>query len=201
AGDGLPAPASCGMIWKPRKGSPPPSPAWRTPRMSWPQPTDYSAAAQNPQSCFADADLKAGTAEVDGLLGLPLTYAGGFANVYKLTAPAGDSWAVKCFTRAVPGLQQRYSEISRHLREQSRRFTVEFRYLDQGVRVKGAWFPVLKMRWVEGLTLNDFLRRQAHSPAVLDQLGGLWLRLAQEMRDAQMGHGDLQHGNVLLVPG
>src|SRR5207244_11807147 len=30
---------------------------------------------------------------------------------------------------------------------------------------------------------------------------GLWLRLAAEMREARMAHGDLQHGNVLLVPG
>src|SRR5262245_57941271 len=133
------------MLGRVCNDAPPP----RTPAMSWPQPTDYSAAAQNPQSCFADADLKAGAAEVDALLGLPLTYAGNFANVYKLTVPGGDSWAVKCFTRAVPGLQQRYSAVSRHLHQRGRRFTVEFRYLAEGVRVRGAWFPVLKMRWVE----------------------------------------------------
>ena len=28
----------------------------------------------------------------------------------------------------------------------------------------------------------------------------MWVRLAQELVDAQMGHGDLQHGNVMLVP-
>ena len=28
----------------------------------------------------------------------------------------------------------------------------------------------------------------------------MWLKLASRMRQAQVTHGDLQHGNVLLVP-
>src|SRR5262245_44897476 len=109
------------MIWGPCERSTIPPIARRTPAMSLPQPPDSSAAAQIPCCCFADADLKSGAPEVDALLALPLTYAGNFANVYKLTVPGGDSWAVKCFTRAVPGLQQRYSAVSRPLHQRGRR--------------------------------------------------------------------------------
>src|SRR5262249_48926939 len=158
------------------------------------------AAVQNPAWCFADADLKGGQAAA-GPLGLPLTYSGNFASVYRLDCPRGDSWAVKGFTPEAPGRPGRYPQINQDLQSQARRFTVFFRFLDQGVQVNGSWFPALKMRWVEGLTLNEFLRQYASNQAVLEQLSGLWLRLAQEMRDAEMGHGDLQHGNVLLIPG
>ena len=47
---------------------------------SWPLATDYSAAVQNPASCFTDAELASGQAATT-MLGLPFTYAGNFANV------------------------------------------------------------------------------------------------------------------------
>src|SRR5262249_50560175 len=57
------------------------------------------------------------------------------------------------------------------------------------------------MRWVEGFMLNEFLREHAGSASLLEQLCPLWLRLGYELRASRMAHGDLQHGNVLLVPG
>jgi hypothetical protein len=154
--------------------------------VAWPQATDYSAAVQNPPACFADAELRAGAvATADALLGLPLSYSGNFATVFKVVCPGGQAWAVKCFTRPVAGLRERYRLVSRHLEANRKRFAVEFRYLADGIRVNGDWYPVLKMRWVEGFTLNDFLRDHAGNPVVLEQLSHLWLRL----------------GNVLLVPG
>src|SRR5579872_1163511 len=121
--------------------------------MPWPQPTEYNAAVQNPRACFADADLRQGQA-VGDLFGLPRPHAGNFADVYQIQGADGQSWAVKCFTREVHGLHQRYQAISDHLGQAQRPFMVDFRYLDQGIRIRGQWFPVLKMRWIEGLTLN-----------------------------------------------
>jgi pimeloyl-ACP methyl ester carboxylesterase len=167
--------------------------------MSWPTATDYNEAIQNPQVCFADADLRAGHA--DGLMGLPQPFSGNFADVYKLLGGDGKNWAVKCFTREVQGLQARYQAISDHLQERSRPFMVEFQYLENGIKVKGAWFPVVKMSWVEGFALNQFVADHADESSVLERLGELWLKLAVQLREARMAHGDLQHGNVLLVPG
>lgn len=174
--------------------------------MNWPNAIRYSAAIQAPAACFSDPDLSRGRPEVDQFLGLPLTYAGGFANVYKILCPAnekGDSaWAVKCFTRDAPDRQKRYQLISRHLELHRKKFVVPFQYIEEGIKVDGTWYPIVKMQWVEGgFTLNEFLRDHAGSASLLEQLGELWLRLSVEMRDAAMAHGDLQHGNVLLVPG
>jgi hypothetical protein len=168
--------------------------------MPWPQATDYNGAIQCPPVCFCDPDLRQGQAEGD-LFGLPRPHSGNFADVYQVRSPDGQAWAVKCFTREVPGRQERYAAISDHLASQSRPFIVDFRYLPEGIRVRGEWFPVVKMRWVEGLRLNEFVRAHADKPAVLEKLALMWVRLAAELRDARLGHGDLQHGNVLLVPG
>src|SRR5262245_36708393 len=168
--------------------------------MSWPQATQYSAVIQAPAVCFSDPELRQGRPALDTLFGLPLTYSGNFANVYKIDCP-DQAWAVKCFTRPAPDRQLRYQRVSRYLEDNRKRFVVEHRYLDEGVRVNGAWVPVVKMRWVEGHALNDFLRDHAGNASLLDQLAGLWLRLAAGMREIGIAHGDLQHGNVLLVPG
>jgi hypothetical protein len=168
--------------------------------MRLPQPTDYNEAIQNPQHCFRDEDLRTGQVATTPL-GLPRPYAGNFADVYQITSPGGASWAVKCFTRSVEGLRQRYQAISDHLRRTSLSFLVEFEYLEEGIRVRADWFPVLKMRWVEGLTLNEFVRQQLDRPQLLGRLAGMWLRLARQLRGADMAHADLQHGNVLLVAG
>src|SRR5262249_46521865 len=110
-------------------------------------------------------------------------------------------WAVKCFTREVHGLAPRYQAISDHLWQARRSFMVDFRYLEEGIRIGGQWYPVVKMRWVEGQRLNEFVSEHLDRPTILERLACLWGRLAKEMRDVELAHGDLQHGNVLLVPG
>jgi formylglycine-generating enzyme required for sulfatase activity len=169
--------------------------------MSWPLSQDYNEAIQDSLLCFADDELRAAQV-VTNALGLPMPRSGNFADVYEMCSATGDRrWAVKCFTRAVPGQRERYAAISDHLRQAQLRFTVEFRYLEQGIRVAGQWYPVLKMDWVEGLLLNEFVRQYLDRPAMLEALANLWVKLAGKLRNAGIAHGDLQHGNVLLVPG
>ncbi len=168
--------------------------------MPWPQATDYNAAVQNPRLCFGDDDLRQGQVVGDPF-GLPRPHSGNFADVYQVQGADQQSWAVKCFTRPVAGLHQRYQAISDHLRQTQRAFMVEFRYLEEGIFVRGQAYPLVKMRWVEGFRLNEFIREYLDKPGLLERLAHLWIRLGRELRDAGMAHGDLQHGNVLLVPG
>jgi hypothetical protein len=101
----------------------------------------------------------------------------------------------------VAGLRERYARIDEHLAKAKLPFTVGFRFQEKGVQVRGEWFPLLKMEWVEGFTLNDFVARNLTKPDLLHRLTQMWAKLAGRLRDANMAHADLQHGNVLLVPG
>src|SRR5262249_15221918 len=134
-------------------------------------------------------------------LGMPRPYSGNFADVYQLRSADGRAWAVKCFTREAGHLQARYQAISDHLRQGSPPFMVRFDYLPQGIRIRRHWFPVLKMDWVNGYMLNEFVRKYAHNPQVMYRLAQMWVKLSRQLRHAKMAHADLQHGNVLLVPG
>jgi formylglycine-generating enzyme required for sulfatase activity len=167
--------------------------------IAWPMSQDYNEAIQAPAHNFADTELKQGEA-VTNPLGIPLPCSGTFADVYQVRCPSGARWAVKCFTRAAPGLRERYQEIGRHRLRAKLPFMVDFSYLEQGIRVAGRWYPVLKMDWVEGLTLSQFAAQYADKPAMLEALLHIWRRMARRLRAAGIAHCDLQHGNVLLVP-
>ncbi len=169
--------------------------------MSWPLSQDYNEAIQDPQASFSNQELRGGEA-TSNALGMPMPRSGNFADVYEFNCPASNTkWAVKCFTRHVPGLRERYSEISRTLQTKRLPFAVDFQYLEQGLRIRGQWYPILKMRWIEGLLLNEFVRDNLDKPALLGQLGLIWCRMAKRLGEAGIAHCDLQHGNVLLVPG
>src|SRR5882724_7843676 len=170
--------------------------------MAWPQSQDYNEAIQNARTCFKDTELSKGQA-VTNPLGMPLPCSGNFADVYQVHCPQTNSrWAVKCFTRGNPAaLAQRYAQIDQHLQQAKLPFTVGFRYLEEGIRIRNQWHPVLKMQWIEGFTLNHFIRENLDKPGVLEALLQIWVRMAKRLREAELAHADLQHGNVLLVPG
>src|SRR5579864_7410206 len=167
--------------------------------MPWPMSQDYNEAIQNPAQCFADPELRQGEAETNEL-GLPAPRSGNFADVYAVVT-GQRKWAVKCFTRQIPGLQERYQQISLHLAQHKPSFMVDFTFLEQGIRVRGDWYPILKMQWVEGATLNQFVKNNLSKPRLLDVLCQLWVKLSTRLRRVNIAHCDLQHGNVLMVPG
>jgi hypothetical protein len=169
--------------------------------MAWPLSQDYNEAVQNPHVSFDDPGLRASWPVVNAL-GLPIPCSGNFADVYHLQCPANQAeWAIKCFTREVCGLRERYQQIGLYLRDVKLPFIIDFDFLERGIRVQGQWFPALKMQWVGGVTLNEFVRANLDNPASLESLFQVWLRMVRRLREADIAHGDLQHGNVLLVQG
>jgi hypothetical protein len=168
--------------------------------MAWPKATDFIEAVQDLAVAVEDEELRGGEVARTPL-GLPMLWSGNFADVFKIHCRAtGNTWALKCFTRQVPGQRDRYRHIAACLEEARLPFTVPFVYLDRGIQVGGQWFPAVKMEWVEGLTLAEFVEEHLDRPGNLKMLLDLWVKLASRLREAEVAHADLQHGNVLLVP-
>ena len=164
--------------------------------MAWPTLTDYNEAVQNPQVNFLDPELRAGEVETNRL-GLPRAISGGFATVYRMHRQ-DQEWAVRCFQREFADQQRRYEAISRHLGEVQLRYTVGFEFLPAGIRVGGGWFPILKMEWVQGETLDVYLANHLQDSGALRRLCEGWRQMAAALATAKIAHGDLQHGNVLV---
>lgn len=167
--------------------------------MRWPSDQDYNEAIQNPKTAFDDADLQSGVVE-SYATGIPKARSGNFASVYKVLAN-GSSYAVKCFRYENPEYSRRYPAIATHLTDNRLSCFAYFRYMSQGIRVGGRWYPILKMRWVEGESLISYVEKNLNSAATLQRLAADWAGLLTDLQKAKIAHGDLQHGNVLVVGG
>jgi hypothetical protein len=165
--------------------------------MAWPTPQDYNEAIQSPRLNFSDPELQLGEPEQTSL-GLPRPITGNFASVYRVRSGPGD-WAVRCFWREYADMQDRYAAISRGLDALRLSYMAEFEYVPRGIKVRGSWYPILKMQWIEGELLNDFVERHLDTPAVIRTLAQRWLEMVTALERASVAHGDLQHGNVLVV--
>ena len=165
--------------------------------MAWPNPNEYVEALQNPQQAFGDADLR-GAKVITNRLGLPRPISGNFATVFEVQG-ATCRWAVRCFLREVTNQQQRYAAISDHLKQHALPCMVNFEYLPEGIRIRGKWYPILKMDWTPGTRLDTYIEQHLNDSLKLRQLAEHWLVLCRALEQAHIAHGDLQHGNILVT--
>jgi hypothetical protein len=172
---------------------------------SWPIQSDYKDALQNPDTAFRDPDLKQSTAERN-LMGVPRPRSGAFASVYKMSGPQGTV-ALKLFNFPNDDRAQRYKAVSDYLEQtlgpKKPPCLVTFQYHLEGIRVGKGWFPTLTMAWVEGDSLGKWIQqtveRKNPDVAAVRAMADQWIKLVQQLQEAKIAHGDLQHDNVMVV--
>ena len=96
-------------------------------------------------------------------MGLPRMISGNFASVFPMTSASGHKYAVKCFTRPVSHQLDRYQLISAHLGTLRPWWSTDFQFIPEGIQVDGARYPILRMNWVQGLTLTRWVSENVHS--------------------------------------
>ncbi len=163
------------------QGSVSPSQTARTasPRLSWPDAVAYREAIQTPSVSLTDP-LLTNAEVVTDKRGLPLAYTGRFAVVFRMKTANGETYALRCFTApdmayaktddafALPS-SHRYRVLQKYV-EEDRSIFVPFRYVDDGIRVGGDFYPVLSMRWATGEPLGRFVEKHLHDPTALRAL-------------------------------
>src|SRR6516165_5358762 len=162
----------------------------------YPALNEYNSAVQHPQTAFSDSDLKVGKVETTGL-GLPRALGGGFAITYTIAA-GSKKYAVRCFHKAAPDLEQKYRNIGSALVTDNSGYFVGFKYEPTGVLVNGTRFPIVKMDWAEGKTLDAWLESNVNNRSGLTQLRQQFQNLETYLRGKSYAHGDLQNGNVIV---
>ncbi len=165
----------------------------------WPSPQDYNESVQNPQSHLKDDEMQAGLIYTDQH-GIPRPVSGAFATVYRLKCRQRDI-ALRCFLRNITDndQEQRYDQISAYLKRSNLPYIVTFQFLQEGVQVLGRWFPSLKMEWVEGESLDQYILRNLTNSEKLERLANSFLQMMLSLKAAGIAHGDLQHGNIVVL--
>ncbi len=176
--------------------------------MKYPTPGEYQEAVQSPAAVFSDPILKDAEPEMTKL-GLPEAMTGAFAVVFPMRAH-GVRWAVKCFLTDVPDQRERYHAVARCLAGAELPHTAAFDYQPQGIHVHGDALPVLKMEWLDGISIARFIESHlsrpdepssevsGHGSDVLKALHNSWREMIRRLEKAGIAHGDLQHGNILV---
>ncbi|MEV1119519.1 hypothetical protein AB0I91_31085 [Actinosynnema sp. NPDC049800] len=168
------------------------------PARAWPSGATYVEALQDTALCFRGTDLAGADVRVDAL-GRPRAISGNFAGVFSVTATDGTRYAIKCFTREAPEQAARYRAVGEHLARLDDDWAVGFDYLDPGILVEGVWRPVLRMEWVEAVNLLRWIDRHVEDSAAVSRVAERFADLVDRLAAAGVGHGDLQHGNLLIT--
>lgn len=165
--------------------------------MAFPRGDEYNQAIQNPRISFSDSVLQSCKVETTPL-GLPKPYSGGFTTTYKLLNNHSN-WAVRCFTREISDLNRRYQSIGNFQSKNKCDFLVEANYLQNGIKVNGIFHPIIKMKWLEGEPLSIYLDKVYNQKSKIDNLILEFLKLINQLENLGIAHGDLQHGNILVM--
>ncbi|MFZ4272630.1 hypothetical protein ACOZFM_07945 [Streptomyces arboris] len=174
------------------------------PQPQFPSGAAYAEALQHTQLCFRHPELRGARPDLTKL-GLPRAISGAFASVFSLTsATSGQRYAVKCFTRYVPDQERRYQAISARLArldqaELSQPWNLGFEYLPDAISVGQQRYPVLKMEWIEAVTLSSWLDDNHADRFAVDRLADRFAALTRDLSQHEIAHGDLQHGNLLVA--
>ena len=176
---------------------------------SWPLPDAYSRSLQNPQTALRDPALKTCTIECFPNSKQPCPRAGALAAFYRGTySGTNDNVGIRVFTKRNEEGRERYDEISKYLQGRRRLdCLVDFEYQPQGILVlnakgQAALYPVVKMEFVDGHELFDWLQEQCDQQRTqaISSACDRWVELIEELSQAQIAHGDLQQSNVMVTP-
>ncbi len=184
--------------------------------MRYPSRSDYCCSIRNPSFAFRKKDSFTGRdVDLDSALvkgaavervhanGMRDVWSasGSFAIAFKYETPFPQkTWAVRCLYRSTFDVTQHYRQALRHLkRNPCQKYFVDFDFLQEGIRVQGKCYPILKMEWVEGSNLKKFIKANLRNPGKLRELADRWVELVRDLQLAGIAHGDFQHGNVLVV--
>ncbi|MBC8141356.1 MAG: phosphotransferase [Armatimonadetes bacterium] len=175
---------------------------------AYPDALTFREALQNPAAYLTEAfDLNRATVAADRW-GLPLTYTGRFAVVFRLMLPGNVAIALRLFTSPDGSFSHdrdaRSEQIAASLTRLQGRIgdlIPPFLHVPDAVWVGDSTYAAQVLPWAGGEPLLRFVSRHAHDASVLETLAQTVTNAVDRLESAGVTHGDLQHDNILVGEG
>ena len=136
--------------------------------------------------------------------GQPVMTSGNFAVVFKMKDERnGKFYAVKCFTKEQEGRSESYKLIADELEYVSSNYLTPIKYFEDELFVdtnnsEKDEFPVLLMDWVEGKTLDVFIKENINNQYALEMVAYQFGKMASWLLTQSFAHGDLKPDNIII---
>ena len=136
--------------------------------------------------------------------GEPYRSSGAFAVVFKMRDPrTGQLYALKCFTEEQEGRAEAYRKIEEELEVAGTTYFTSMRYYERELFVDSSVsseseFPVLLMDWVDGCTMELYIREHYRDSYAMEMLCYRFCRLAAYLRSQPFAHGDVKPDNIMV---
>lgn len=141
-------------------------------------------------------ELKGASARINKN-GNPFAFVGGFNMVFQITHNL-KKWAFRVWHVPMGENKERYLKISNYLIQKDLPYFAEFIYDEKGILVNGELLDTIRMEWLDGILLKDYLEINLDQAKVLNTLADNFLKMCQDLHENKISHGDLQEGNILI---
>lgn len=122
---------------------------------------------------------------------------GAFAAVFKGSIN-GNTYAIRCFLSAENETIERYKSICKYISQLNSSWKTESEFIDNEITVNGKAYPVLKMEWINGVLINEFVSQHLSNNNILSELQNKLISISEDLEKNKVGHGDLQCGNIVI---
>lgn len=124
-------------------------------------------------------------------------YSGGYSVAFPCEYQ-GEKWAFRCWHVPIDKAIERYKLLSAALPSYKLPYFIDFYYEDPGIVVCGTPYPTIRMRWIKGRNIKDYIGHNLNDSLKIYRLASEFLEMVRALHRSSIAHGDLQHENIMV---
>lgn len=78
-------------------------------------------------------------------------------------------------------------------------YFVNCRFIPEAIQVEGQKLPGMAMEWIEGASLDKYLKDNVQTPQKIRDLADAFLLMCRDLNDRGIAHGDLSNANIIVT--